>query len=255
MSSKILAVFEGRKTEPRYFKVLADNYLSDTGDHLICAFENCIYDLWAIVRDDPDLDLVEVIRNRNEANKKELRDISRSEISQVYLFFDLDCHDDKYTEEKIYALTDFFSNETENGAIFISYPMVEALRHFNQNFDFHEKMVPAFENIKYKKIVHEECEPAYSDVKKIARSDLNKLLRSHIIKSNYICGRLTNPIECKDFSRQNIKYVDQTEIFTAQLRKFINTERKIAVLSGFPIFLYQYFGEALFDRIALEANS
>lgn len=249
MPAKILVVFEGRKTEPGYFEVLSKSYLSDPGDHLICAFENCIYDLWTIMNSDPDLDIVEVIRERSEKNKSILSGFSRSDISQVYLFFDFDGHDGKYSPQKVNELTSFFSNETENGAIFISYPMVESLRHFSKNFNFYEKKVKALKNIRYKNLVHVESDPDYSNVRKVDIIKLNSLLRHHIIKANFICGNIhvTGGDEC--FFAGEIKYVEQSSIFAAQLEKFIKIDSEVSILSAFPLFLHQYFGDGIFVKL------
>jgi hypothetical protein len=252
MSNKVLFVFEGNKTEPSIFNTLSKIHSFNIDDNFIFTFENCLYDLWKIIDDDPYLDVVEVIRERNKKNSEAMKGCNRSEISQVYLFFDLDSHDPKYTEKKVRELLDLFSNETENGAIFVSYPMVEALRHFNSAEDFYEKKVCSKKNINYKRIVHEESDKKYQQFHKLKISELNDLIRHHIIKSNYICGLHNSPLKISDFSKLHIKYMDQGTIFSNQVSKFINYESKVSVLSSFPLFFHQYFGDGIFNKLNQE---
>ena len=246
MKDKILVVLEGVKTEPIYFKSLMKLYFPDFDGHIICAFENNVYDLWAVIDQDPYLDIVEVIRERSEINRKALENCRRSEISQTYLFFDLDGHDNKYEKRKVQELLSVFSNETESGSIFISYPMVEALRHFSSVEDFHNKRVKIFGG-KYKNLVHIEGAKEYSQIHKVTIEEFNTLVRQHIIKANYLCEKCAL-VDISDlFANRKVEYVDQELIFSSQL-KFIEGEEEVSVLSGFPLFLHQYFGSEIFDR-------
>jgi hypothetical protein len=243
---KILIVLEGVKTEPIYFKSLMKLYFPDFEGHIVCAFENNIYDLWAVIEQDPDLDIVEVVRERSEINRKALKNCRRSEISQTYLFFDLDGHDSKYEKRKVQELLSLFSNETESGSIFISYPMVESLRHFSSDYDFHNKKVGIFDG-KYKNLVHIEGGKEYSQIHKVAIKEFNILIRQHIVKANYLCGRCPAVDINELFANKKIEYVNQELIFSSQL-KFIEGDEEVSVLSGFPLFLHQYFGIDIFDR-------
>ena len=61
-----------------------------------------------------------------------------------------------------------------------------------------------------------------------------ELLRAHLYKMNYIVADNYN------FPTQ---YFSQLSIFEKQLEKYlIKTEKRVAVLSAFPIFVYDYFG-------------
>ena len=74
------------------------------------------------------------------ANKHSLTSSAQSErfdredFSEGYLFFDYDGHQknlSKYDEkDALEQMLMSFDNETENGKLYISYPMVEALRDF-----------------------------------------------------------------------------------------------------------------------------
>lgn len=48
------------------------------------------------------------------------------DFSEIYLFFDLDDHDPSFDIELVKRVLEYFSNETEQGLLFLSYPMIEA---------------------------------------------------------------------------------------------------------------------------------
>lgn len=51
--------------------------------------------------------------------------------------------------------------------------------------------------------------------------------------------KLVNPGQISD---SIIKItVSQTSIFTAQCEKYLGDEERIAILNGFPLFLFEYF--------------
>ena len=91
--------------------------------------------LWKQLKaDDFDIDVIEVLRESNDEIKKQLTGLSRDDFSEVYLFFDYDAHQTNLgktvNEDVIHQMLESFDNETENGKLYISYPMVEALRDF-----------------------------------------------------------------------------------------------------------------------------
>lgn len=96
-----------------------------------------IYMLWKVLKeDDFQTDIIEIIREKVEGADKILSGISRDDISETYLFFDLDAQQKNlpYGEDNaitvISEMLDSFDNETESGKLYISYPMIEALRDF-----------------------------------------------------------------------------------------------------------------------------
>jgi hypothetical protein len=53
-------------------------------------------------------------------------------------------------------MLEHFNEETENGKLYVSYPMVEALKHIESACDFKDLTVTAKDNIHYKKIAADE---------------------------------------------------------------------------------------------------
>ncbi|MEL3899142.1 RloB domain-containing protein [Treponema phagedenis] len=125
MSEKILFVFEGKKTEPQIFKNLNKEIFKNKFDLYLC-YGSHIYSLYNKLKNDKYLDIVKLLR---EDHPEELKDIfSSSEVSAVYLFFDYDPQSFENADEIIPEMLEKFNNETEYGKLFISYPMVEAIK-------------------------------------------------------------------------------------------------------------------------------
>lgn len=86
--------------------------------------------------DEFDTDIIEVLREEHEELKEQLEGINRDDFSEVYLFFDYDGHQNNLSEDDdsdvLEQMLKSFDNETENGKLYISYPMVEALRDFEE---------------------------------------------------------------------------------------------------------------------------
>ena len=92
-----------------------------------------IYMLWKKLKaDDFDTDIIEVLRESNKKIREQLEGLSRDDFSEVFLFFDYDAHQTNLGKsddgDVINHMLESFDNETENGKLYISYPMVEALR-------------------------------------------------------------------------------------------------------------------------------
>ena len=91
--------------------------------------------LWKKLKaDDFDTDIIEVLRESNKKIREQLEGLSRDDFSEVFLFFDYDVHQTNLGKaddgDVINQMLESFDNETENGKLYISYPMVEALRDF-----------------------------------------------------------------------------------------------------------------------------
>lgn len=76
-----------------------------------------------------------IVNNLKQYFLNEKVDISRDEISEIYLFFDHDGHSHLANREKLENMLQYFNNETENGKLYVSYPMVESLKQQEKYID------------------------------------------------------------------------------------------------------------------------
>jgi len=231
MSSKILFIFEGPKLE----KSITDNltkFFVNENTIITCAFCTTIYKMYSEISKDEDLDTFNLVKDI-EINKNKLKDFKRSDFAQIYMFFDYDGHATNASDKKIKELLDFFNEETEKGKLYLSYPMVEALKHIENFETFEELKVPCKENIDYKKIVRQNGLDSLKHVTKYDVQKWKELIDVNLKKMNKI---VNNSYIFPD----NI--IDQLVIFNNQLEKHINIDQTVAILSSFPVFLHDYYG-------------
>ena len=195
--------------------------------------------------------MVDLLKERNKENAEILRDYNRDSFAYIYLFFDYDAHSSLASDDKIVEMLDFFDNETENGLLYISYPMLEAIRHYKDMESFKELTVKCkrancpykekcgeveacLKEPHYKKISASECQPQLTNINKYTKEVWQELIRAHVSKMNYLVH------DVFDLPKQ-IEL--QSVIFSKQLEKHINHKcPKVAVLSAFPIYVLDYYG-------------
>ena len=126
-------IVEGEAREPLIIDNISKVFFKHANFKIVTlpAGQN-IYMLWKKLKED-DFD-TEVLREESEDVAEQLDGLNRDDFSEVFLFFDYDGHqnniDKNNTEDIIKQMLASFDNETENGKLYISYPMVEALRDF-----------------------------------------------------------------------------------------------------------------------------
>lgn len=196
---KCLFVFEGKKTEKQIVGQLEKNFLGE-GFAIKCIFDAEIYQLYQKMKDVDGfpVDLVNILKERAD-NAKVLKDFDRDSFASIYLFFDYDAHATLAGDGKIREMLAYFNNETENGMLYISYPMVEAIRHFPDEETFktlvvkckgrncqHMEVCPdkdvCLKEPHYKERVDKECPKI--NLNKISHELWRMLIKAHLCKMN-----------------------------------------------------------------------
>ena len=233
MANTILLVFEGEKREPRIFESIHKYFFQNNQSAIIrVSYGAEIYQLYrelSHLTEKDGLELLDILYEKNKDNKFQLNGIKKTDIDQIYLFFDYDGHSSLACNEDLSKMLDFFNEETENGKLFISYPMVESLWHHNKNANscYETCSVPVSAK-KYKEIVGEKT--SFKDPKKIDLSDWNYITLQTVKKASCIVNDSHKKPEYDEFVK-----INQKVIFENQLLKFI-PQKRIAVLSGIPLF-------------------
>ena len=217
-----------------------------------CVYDAEIYQLYKVLKEEEsDFDLVELLRERSIENAELLRNYNRNSFAYIYLFFDYDAHSTLASDGKIMEMLNFFDNETENGLLYISYPMLEAIRHYRDMQSFKELIVKCkrtncpykndcdeveacLKEPHYKNVSASECQPQLTNINKYTKDVWQELIRAHVSKMNYLVH------DVFDLPKQ---IESQSEIFSKQLEKYINHKcPEVAVLSAFPIYVLDYYG-------------
>ncbi len=237
-------IVEGEAREPQVIDNISKVFFSHKNFKIITlpAGEN-IYMLWKRLKaDDFDTDIIEVLRESNKEISKQLLGLSRDDFSEVYLFFDYDAHQTNLGKADdgnvIDQMLESFDNETENGKLYISYPMVEALRDYEPGICGKRDVcfVTIEELAEYKKVS--------------ALRSFNPHFRSYDIDNwKEIIDVFAMRISCLLGRGETVSYEQYLEsgnpydIYICEKKETANN--RVFILSAFPEFLVDYFGMKL----------
>ena len=247
----VAIISEGEKTEKQIINNLQTNFSAFSNKIIFLSYKTNIYKLFKEIERDEDIDIINLLKERqikaNEVREDvqeiDVSNINSDDISQIYLFFDYDGHDSEYSNEKIRQMIEIFNNETENGKLYISYPMVEALKHIKKdNLDINNYLVEAKTRINYKNLVSLNTD--YENLLTLSKRNWLFIISENLKR----CLFLFELEKSIDYAIYN-NTINQKSIFNKQLDKYILKEEKVLVLSAFPFFLLEYFGEEFFSLV------
>ena len=179
------------------------------------------------------------------------------------MFFDYDPQNDLGIEEvndRVAKVVKLFSAPTDNGQIFVSYPMIEALYcedsfpdeafmyatatlnecHIFKQWCLNFKAGSNKELVLFKTRKDASGNYFIVDRDKTPERRLQlketwiNLIRENAKKANFIC----NGTSCYDIKVDEIR---QDRIFENELMKYVLPKNEVAILSAFALFLYDYF--------------
>ena len=250
MADIVLLVFEGEKPERMIFDNMREHYFKNSPHTVVQAtFGSDIYQLWKKVEKDEFLDLLEEVRELNEKNRHALMGVSRSQVSQIFLFFDYDGHSNYASNEAIESMLAHFNDESDAGKLYISYPMVEAIRHMKRDTDFGQTtfVVEKGRDGRYKEHVNNSTD--FMHIKKFDKSHWSYIILENYKKANLI---VHGAYERPEYTRLSGS-LQQERIFEGQFKNHIEPKGQVAVLSAFPFFIIEYFGEKEFNCLEAAA--
>lgn len=260
----ILFVFEGSKREPALFRTIEHLYFRGS-DSIICSYENNIYNLFKEMSESEfQMDIASLLHEKWLGTDQDpFGDSGKaSDFSEVFLFFDYDCHHQNKGQVtplaewngQIRNMLNFFSDETGNGKLYINYPMVESIRYTKElpdpmfhtyvigigqipnfkevaaGFSFYKNLDPICFRITNKKALKVPEQSTFA----VVLENWGLLVEQNVKKANYICsGNNEYP---KDKSE-----IGQTVIFDHELFGFVNYNDTVSILNSFPLFLFDYF--------------
>lgn len=246
----ILFIFEGERREVMLFKSIEHLFFPRPNDNIICSFGNNIYELYRQMLSLSDgADIIGVMKENGKLDT----DCEISDFSDVFLFFDLDIHNQNQdldeSRHQLKQMLDFFDNETENGRLYVNYPMIESIYHTDRLPDpnYLEYTVGIDECDGYKRIARDfgpysnldhlcvnERNLSRPDIVNKAKDNWLHLIDMNVAKSARLCNVSPVSTDIKELIGQN-------HVFANQDRKHIVPNREVAVLNSFPLFLFDYF--------------
>lgn len=239
-----LFIVEGEKRDARILNGLIKCFFQgkySTKIIELSASQNIFMLYHALKIDDFETDLVEVLREIVPEAKEKLVGISRQDISEIYMFFDYDIQQNNIKKSSsksddysiLKEMLSVFDNETDNGKLYLSYPMVEAI------YDYVDRSCKSFS----------EC---YVDVKDLVNykeisgnNNPKASLHLSILEWKEILNIFVLRLKCLlelehlDFEYYQ-NYISPLNIFLKEYQ--LKCERNsVFVLSAFPEFLFEYF--------------
>ena len=207
-----------------------------------------IYMLWKQLKeDDFQTDIIEVVREQNEAAAKIIENYMRDDFAEVYLFFDYDGHQNNLSGsdedvDVISQMLEVFNNETENGLLYVNYPMVEAFRDYIEGdcatmSECYIQLddIPDYKNISSKN-------PAHNKVSAYSIADWGHVIDSFARRLSCLAHR-EEVFEYEEYKR----FVTPIWIYLQQ--KELISEEMVFVLCAFPEFLLDYHKENFWRKM------
>ena len=238
---KFLFVVEGANREMSIFENLGSVFFNDKSDVIAIPVPvgMNIYMLYDIMKkDDFDTDIVEVLRENVEEAQEKLKGYTRDDFAEIYFFFDFDEHSNNLSNaDNIKVLEEMLTmlnNETELGKLYISYPMVEAVRDYIAD-DCRVCSGGCFRN-RNDFGTYKNDSAADTKHNKVKNYDFSNW---KVVIANYI-DRASCLFSFRNLNREDfIKNVIPLTIFVKEMNIYEKTE-DIFILSCLPEFLIDY---------------
>jgi len=253
---KVIFIYEGVKAEENLLGNMVDIFFSAKADISIlkCPADGNIYMLWTrLKKDDFETDVVNVLKEMSAIAKERLKDIRASDISEIYLFFDYDGHNDnipkEYRNEDILEeMLQTFNNETELGKLYVSYPMIESIKEIDIKTRDYKRLYVSLDEISgYKQSCFSQPDfNNYSRIKEkywIAACDASLKRASLLVQYKELCTY--------DYFINNL---GQENLYFHQKRNYIANNHVLCILNSVPLFLLEYYGEEFWNRVTSSAG-
>lgn len=249
MSKKrILTIVEGEKADLKLMNHLFKIFFGE-GQYFVWAYKTNIYALYnKLEMNDKDefdsLDIKEVLISMESDDS--LKQKLREKYTDIILVFDYDPQDPRFSYQKVEKLKKFFNDSTDNGKLYINYPMVEAFKHCKCKIDLdYENLMVEYKDLhekKYKSIVN-DC-TYETDYEKYSRDMCLSILKQNLQKVVKILeGEYILPDSAEKYNE-----LDFEEVLCKQ-NKLLNEERRFYVLCTCIFFFLDYEPNAYLERI------
>jgi len=285
--SRIAIIVEGPKTEPPIFSSLSRLFFSKSAETEnvsleIIQFPFCgnIYNFYDVLLKDElteegtlslSVDTIPLLQERvrnfcRDGRRRELLpglsqetidrllSYKRNDFAQIFLFFDIELQDPRTDkDEVIRRLTNIFSDETDNGKLFITYPMIEALKDVTAEGTCDQNcLLPISDIVNYKETVGSRS--SFPDIRKYKEETWKLFCKIAVQRAS--CLLTENCPPCDALTSKPLlsfqKYREQGTQETLYLRQYenhISVKSEVMILSSLPLFLLDYYQESFWKKM------
>lgn len=288
--SRIAIILKGPRTEPPIFDSLKKLFFSGTDETEyilleIIQFPFCgnIYNFYDLLPQDElseegesslSIDTIPLLQERvrnfcqngkrtkllpglTEEDVGRLLSYKRTDFSQLFLFFDIELQDRRDDKDKIIRqLTNVFSNETENGKLYVNYPMVESLKDIGTDGAcYQDCLVPVSDIPNYKRLVG--ARTCLKNVSKYDEQTWKLLCKRAVQRSSCLLiegcpqGEALKSVPFLSF-KEHREQGSQNALYVRQYENHISAKSEVMVLSSIPLFLLDYYQESFWKKMVEE---
>ena len=259
----VVFIVEGEKLDVQIMQEICTHFIPSIKKGILVHGTH-IYSLYnQLKKDDFATDIIELLKEKSD--EEELNNLNSEDVSEIYLFFDFDGHNyqDRSDGENI-ALSEIeemlqcFNNETESGKLYLSYPMIESIFHLDKT-DFDKGTALTLKTF-YAFSGRDKAGKHYKKISGVIDSYYKKTKNSlyseadwNFILHYFLCC-LMNLFEQQEFIEYKVyrQMISPEAVFEQQKDKYIMKAKKILVLNGYPQFIIDYFGNALYEKLILQ---
>ena len=248
--SKILILLEGEKLDKNIIENLKDIHKFNDNIEVII-YKTNIHILYNHIKNEYGttwpVKIIPLLRK-----KIQNFNLQDSDIGQIYLFFDSDMQAPQANNERLEEMFKYFNDETKNGKLYISYPMVEAFFDidFEQEEYYKNKEIMGTDYVNYKSDKNVKVNILkHQDILK-DKNKIDIIFKQNIKKLNYIINTDFSFLDYKSYSK-----IRELDIFNSQVKKYGDLKIKVSVLSPFPKFFIDYFGKPLYEELTKINNT
>lgn len=244
---KLLFITEGEIDEPKFIDKVFEKCYPNV-EYSYYSYSTTIHTLAKLIFNsenviDEYLDIKSVLKENEKIEHN--RDVLSKVYSDIILVFDFDPHCDNPEFEKIAQMLEYFNDSTNNGKLYINYPMMQSYKHIcrypEEDEGFKDRKIEVNKCSKYKEIVGlESCK---KDIGKYNYPILMKLIGYQLKKANYLLNKKYEIPEVDIFYE-----IDLNKIYSKQCE--YNKENKIIfVLNTFVFHIIEYNPKIMISNI------
>lgn len=244
MSEKnILLLVEGESTETTFFDKYGKSLMGESNIKIV-SYKCNIYAFYNFLKEyDFQIDLVDGLLLWTQTSEEEKQILANKKFIRKYLVFDFDFQENSYEfEQKVEILkqmSSHFNNESDNGLLFINFPMFEA---YKEKLINNHPATFAVNSTNYKDVVDKRGNKI--DASKLKYEDFIQLINESLLIESFILNKHGKPL---DYSSIVDSWYDGS-ILDSQLRK-IKKDGTIFCYNSSVQMAISYFGEKFYKKL------
>lgn len=253
MADHIHALFivEGEVAEPALIKKIFDTFLPANATFKFYSYKTNLHTLAEHIEAyypdfDDYVDVLGVLRELEQ--DAEQKAILSGKYTDIFYIFDFEPHNHTLHFDSIAKLFDHLNDSTNQGKLFINYPMLESYKHLRRMPDhaFKDRTVSLEDCLSYKQLIDNAS--AYQDLRALNYQTLTSLIVHHLRKANYILTDRYELPEKDAFLDWNHQAILDHE------RTLVEQEKRVSVLNTCMFVIVDYQPSKFFKNVQIHKD-